>query len=131
MRSIEPTELTKAHRNADGSVNKSTYSNASYAGVWNRYWLNPMLNSFNGIVMHELIEVLIWSNRNIFVKINSNSLNTLNVYVRIVTGMLNKIEYLTDAQKQQLHSNLIQFIRWLQTEYIVADLRNSPNDLPF
>ena len=45
--------------------------------------------------------------------------------------MLNNIEYLTKHQKQQLHLNLIQSVKWLQAEYIVANLRNDPNDLPF
>lgn len=131
MQVVTPIELTYNYRNFDKEINIDTYEKARANRMELQTWLNPMLNCFNGIVMEDLQHLLKWTNCNIFLKIDINSFKTTGVLVRIATGMLNNIEYLTKHQKQQLHLNLIQSVKWLQAEYIVANLRNDPNDLPF
>lgn len=131
MRGVTPIELTCNYRNFDKGIDIDTYEKARANRMELQTWLNPMLNCFNGIVMEDLQHLLKWTNCNIFLKIDINSFKTTGVLIRIATGMLNNIEYLTKHQKQQLHLNLIQSVKWLQAEYIVANLKNDPDDLPF
>lgn len=51
-------------------------------------------------------EWLEWVNLNICLHIASDTDKTTGVKLRIATGMLNKIESLSDIEKIQIHSNL-------------------------
>lgn len=63
---------------------------------------------------HELITWLAWVNKNICLPIKEDTektFNTTEVKLRIATGMLNKIESLTDLEKIQIHMNLTENVR--------------------
>lgn len=59
------------------------------------------------LINYELRNWLAWVNKNICIPIASEKNgNSTAVKLRIATGMLNKIESLTDLEKIQIHSNL-------------------------
>ena len=58
------------------------------------------------MVSHEAITWLQWVNNNICSNIETDDYKTINVKLRIATGMLNNIKSLTDEEKIQIHSNL-------------------------
>ncbi len=60
---------------------------------------------------HEMIMWLIWVNENICQQLKTDYYKTTDVKLRIATGMLNRIESLTDEEKIQIHSNLTNNIR--------------------
>ena len=67
-------------------------------------WLRIMSN-------HEMIMWLIWINENICQKLLTDEYKTTDVKLRIATGMLNRIQSLTDLEKIQIHSNLTNNVR--------------------
>lgn len=62
-------------------------------------WLRIMRN-------HDLITWLWWVNDNICDQLSIDNYNTVQVKLRIATGMLNKLESLTDMEKTEIHTNL-------------------------
>lgn len=71
----------------------------------------------------DVFDLLKWINNNIVVGLFANeSYYTIQVKLRIATGMLNKITSLSDAQKQALHSNLTKNVNDLWAIRISRDL---------
>lgn len=83
--------------------------------VWesDRYGItmsNACISPFNVatcLCNSDLRKWLEWVNLNICLPIASDTIITTGVKLRIATGMLNKLESLTDLEKIQIHSNLI------------------------
>lgn len=76
---------------------------------------------------HELISWLAWVNKNICLPLQKDvekTFNTTEVKLRIATGMLNKIESLTDLEKIQIHMNLTENVQQEKSRLIL-------NSLPF
>lgn len=131
MRKIDAKTLTKSYRSKEHNLAlvESTYRKAIEDYAHLQYWNNPVLDNFDGIVLQPLCNLLLWTNKEIFLKI-PESVKTLEVKIRIATGMLNKIKYLSKDQKILLHNNLVNSTNWLKTEWIVFDYANH-SDLPF
>ena len=71
----------------------------------------------------DVIDLLKWINNNIVVGLFANeNYYTIQVKLRIATGMLNKINSLSDVQKQALHSNLTKNVNDLWAIRISRDL---------
>lgn len=70
----------------------------------------------------EVLNLINWVNVNIVIKLGKIDFTTLNVLLRIATGMLNKIKILTHEEKIILHSNMIKNIK---EEYFLTQ------ELPF
>lgn len=132
MREISPTDLTKWYRGSNRELLLTTYNEArKNNNLFLETWNCPILSKYNGIVLSDLAKLAIWCNKTIYLKIDMYNTNTIGVLTRIATGMLNKIDYLTDDQKNLIHFNLIQSTKWLQTEIILENLRTPPDELPF
>uniref|UniRef100_A0AAU8B9I4 Uncharacterized protein n=1 Tax=Dulem virus 42 TaxID=3145760 RepID=A0AAU8B9I4_9CAUD len=58
----------------------------------------------------ELIGWVMWVNKNICQKLETDYFETTGVKIRIATGMLNNIQSLSDLQKIQIHSNIVRNI---------------------
>lgn len=69
----------------------------------------------------ELRRWLKWVNYNIVVQLGNDTQWTVGVKLRIATGMLNRIESLTDLEKIQVHSNLTRNV-WKEFFNIQTDL---------
>lgn len=70
---------------------------------------NACISPFNVatcLCNRDLRKWLEWVNLNICLLIASDTEKTTGVKLRIATGMLNKIESLSDIEKIQIHSNL-------------------------
>lgn len=132
MREIAPELLTLHYRGLNKCLTIDTYSKArTNENLYNEYWNCPIFDKFDGIVSFELAELGRWCNKSIYLRLDTLTIKSTGVLTRIATGMLNKITYLTEDQQQLIHYNLIKSIKWLQTEIILANLRNSPEELPF
>lgn len=132
MREITPEQLTIHYRGLNKCLTIDTYPKArANLNLYREHWNCPIFDKFDGIVLSELAELGKWCNKSIYLKIDTLPIRSTDVLIRIATGMLNKITYLTDDQRQLIHYNLIRSTRWLQTEIILANLRNSPEELPF
>lgn len=59
---------------------------------------------------HDALMWLYWVNEKICLHIDYEDIKTIGVKIRIATGMLNKLESLTDEEKIQIHSNLTRNI---------------------
>ncbi len=71
----------------------------------------------------DVVDLLKWINNNIVVGLFANEgYYTIQVKLRIATGMLNKITSLSDAQKQKLHSNLTENVNDLWFIRVSRDL---------
>lgn len=71
----------------------------------------------------DVVDLLKWINNNIVVGLFANeNYYTIQVKLRIATGMLNKINSLSDAQKQAIHSNLTKNVNDLWAIRISRDL---------
>lgn len=84
-------------------------------------WVNTVMRN------RELIKWLGWVNENICLPIQSDTektFNTTEVKLRIATGMLNKIESLTDLEKIQIHMNLTTNVQEEKNRLVL-------NSLPF
>lgn len=129
---IEPTWTVRGDRN---ELLSTTYAKArsehNYIECY-YYHHSPMLNMYNGIITPKLVQLCEWVSKKILLQIDMLPNKSLAVLTRIATGMLNNLEnYVRKEDRVLLHNNLIFAIKWLRTEYIVANLRNSPNELPF
>lgn len=132
MREINPTDLTKWYRGSNRELLLTTYQEArKNNNLFLESWNCPILSKFDGIVLSDLAKLALWCNKTIYLKIDMYNTNTIGVLTRIATGMLNKIDYLTDDQKNLIHYNLIRSTKWLQTEIILENLKTPPNELPF
>lgn len=80
-------------------------------------WLKVMRN-------HSLIMWLWWVNDNICDKLDTDLYRTTMVKVRIATGMLNKLDSLTDSEKNEIH-------RYLTDNINKAVFLRIERDLPF
>lgn len=87
--------------------------------IWTQYrydieqchsWVQPF-DEAKCFVNHDLRRWIRWVNLNICLNLGSEyNSQSLGVKLRIATGLLNKIESLTDEEKIQLHSNLVRNI---------------------
>lgn len=100
--------------------------------VWNQYrWdlsacqycISPFAYRSMWILNTELRKLLCWINYNIIRNIDIDSLDTINVKLRIATCMLNKID-IDDVYKIEIHYNLVKNVR---EEYYNIQL----SELPF
>lgn len=66
----------------------------------------------------KLIRWIMWVNKNICQQLQTDNVITTGVKLRIATGMLNKLESLTDLEKIQIHSNLIRNVHLEQNAII-------------
>lgn len=78
-------------------------------------WLKVMRN-------HSLIMWLWWVNENICDKLDTDLYRTTMVKVRIATGMLNKLDSLTDLEKNEIHKYLTDNVNNAVFTRIEADL---------
>lgn len=72
----------------------------------------------------DAVKWLYWVNEHICLHIDQQSYATMGVMLRIATGMLNKVQSLTDLEKIQIHSNLTHNVH---KEYY----KLQAEDLPF
>lgn len=82
---------------------------------------NACISPFNVVTCicnRDLRKWLEWVNLNICLPIASDTVITTGVKLRIATGMLNKLESLTDLEKIQIHSNLIRNVHLEQNAII-------------
>lgn len=132
MREINPTDLTKWYRGSNRELLLTTYTEArKNKNLYLENWNCPILSQFDGVILHDLHKLSLWCNEKIFLEIDKLSNDSIGVLTRIATGMLNKINYLSDDQKNLIHYNLVRSTKWLQTEIILTNLRNPPDDIPF
>lgn len=71
----------------------------------------------------EVVNLINWIKKNIIIKLGSIDYRTMNVLIRIATGMLNKINISEDL-KREFHYNMV--INLKCEYYIIID-----EDLPF
>lgn len=84
--------------------------------------INP--TSWMAIMPHkDALSWLRWVNNKICLHIDYENFETIGVKLRIATGMLNKLESLTDLEKIQIHSNLV---RNIHNEYYNVQLSRLP-----
>ena len=86
---------------------------------------NACISPFNVVTCmcnHDLRKWLEWVNLNICLQINSDTTITTGVKLRIATGMLNKLESLTDLEKIQIHSNLVRNVKKEEYDILTEDL---------
>lgn len=70
----------------------------------------------------DLIRWIMWVNKHVCHKLTVDNYITTGVKLRIATGMLNKLESLTDLEKIQIHSNLVLNIKKEQNAIVLEDL---------
>lgn len=66
----------------------------------------------------DLIRWIMWVNKNICQKLTDDCILTTGVKLRIATGMLNKLESLTDLEKIQIHCNLVLNVKKEQNKIL-------------
>lgn len=89
---------------------------AEIARIWQQDWISitestACIEPISGPLNSELKRWLSWVNKNIIIPMANETYTTTGVKVRIATGMLNRIESLTDLEKIQIHCNFTQNIR--------------------
>ena len=136
MRKLEIVDLTKHYRDVVLELKEDTYVKVRNSNNKLQYNLFTMYIGFDGIVMHDLTKLLLWANLNIFCKIDILSYNSSAVLLRIATGMLNKIEYLSKEQKNVLHQSLVDSLHrltneWHAFKFINSHVPTKDNELPF
>lgn len=70
----------------------------------------------------DLIRWIMWVNVNICQQLITDNSITTGVKLRIATGMLNKLESLTDLEKIQIHSNLVRNVKKEEYDILTEDL---------
>lgn len=99
-----------------GKINlTSRYGECSDIIIQPNDWLKTMRN-------HEMIVWLRWVNSNICQRFYVDDWKTMDVKLRIATGMLNKLTSLTDEEKIRIHCNLTTNVKKAKIDVELEEL---------
>lgn len=96
----KPGALSDVYKFVHKTMNQNRYSIAECQAC-----IEPFPRE-QSLVNKDIRRWLKWVNYNIVIQLGEVDFTTLGVKLRIATGMLNRIESLTDLEKIQIHSNL-------------------------